>query len=176
MKLKYNKELFSRIRRGFTLIELLVVVLIIAVLAAVALPQYNKAVIKARFAEIETNLHTLYQAQKRYYLEHDEYATDLSQLDVEIPECHCIPGVCETCWYRIYLHIVNDKVIGGSIGQDAPGPNGELSLFEIGFGSGTNCSIKQDGTLFTYSNVPEKVRESLGFEKVMGGCTYYLHR
>ena len=62
---------------GFTLIELLVVVLIIGILSAVALPQYQKAVEKSRAAEALQMLRYMYQQKEAYRLENGtKYGND----------------------------------------------------------------------------------------------------
>ena len=73
----------SSIKNGFTLIELLVVVLIIGVLAAIALPQYQKAVAKSRGAELITMVKSLDTAQQAYFLATGRWANNFDLLDVD---------------------------------------------------------------------------------------------
>ena len=76
-KMKTNK--------GFTLIELLVVVLIIGILAAIAVPQYQLAVAKSKFSTLKEATIALKNAQEIYYLQNGTYAIRFDLLDINLP-------------------------------------------------------------------------------------------
>ena len=69
-------------KKGFTLIELLVVVLILGILAAMAMPQYFKAVERSRMTEAVTLMANIADAQQRKYMQVNRYATEYTGLDV----------------------------------------------------------------------------------------------
>ena len=70
---------------AFTLIELLVVVLIIGILSAIALPQYQKVVEKARAMQAVVIVKAIGDAQEAYYLANGEYTENLDDLDIDVP-------------------------------------------------------------------------------------------
>ena len=70
---------------AFTLIELLVVVLIIGILSAIALPQYQKAVDRTRATELIIQARNMKDLQEAYYLANGTYAADCEELAIDIP-------------------------------------------------------------------------------------------
>lgn len=73
---------------GFTLIELLVVVIIVAILAAVAVPAYGRYTFRARRSDAHTLLMRVADAQERWYATHNTYGAlaDLGYDDPAISE------------------------------------------------------------------------------------------
>ena len=71
--------------QAFTLIELLVVVLIIGILAAVALPQYQKAVEKSKATQAFVTLKSVQQAFEAYRLANGEYPTKFEDTAISLP-------------------------------------------------------------------------------------------
>ncbi|MFN8943878.1 MAG: type IV pilin protein [Pseudobdellovibrionaceae bacterium] len=63
---------------GFSLVELMVVVAIIGILATVAIPSVNKYMMKARQAEVKTNLSAIYSANKAFSVEYNGFGTHFS--------------------------------------------------------------------------------------------------
>jgi prepilin-type N-terminal cleavage/methylation domain-containing protein len=66
--------------KGFTLIELMIVVAIIAILAALAIPNFLSFVVKTRRTEVKTNLEGIYKAETSYFGEKDLYSNSFVEI------------------------------------------------------------------------------------------------
>lgn len=65
---------FRQRMRGFTLLELMIVVTVIAILAAIAFPAYNRYAFRARRADGQKLLMAIGNAEERYYAQQNKYA------------------------------------------------------------------------------------------------------
>lgn len=69
-----------RTKAGFTLIELMIVIAVMGILAGIAIPAYQKYLVRARLEDGKAKVSEVAQRLERYYSEQLTYVTDLKTL------------------------------------------------------------------------------------------------
>lgn len=69
-----KKLSFSRRRNGFTLIEVMITVVIIAILASIAIPSYQRYVIRAKRSAAQAQMMEIANRQQQFLLANRSYA------------------------------------------------------------------------------------------------------
>lgn len=73
-------------KKGFTLIELLIVVAIIAILAAIAVPNFLEAQVRSKVSRTKADLRTLVTALEVYYIDNNAYSSDRAGDGITAPK------------------------------------------------------------------------------------------
>jgi type IV pilus assembly protein PilA len=76
---------FHNRQKGFTLIELMIVVVIIGILAALAIPRFMSATVKAKESEAKTILKQIYTLERTYRQEVGAYSGVLATIGFDVP-------------------------------------------------------------------------------------------
>ncbi len=156
-----------RYTKGFTLIELLVVVLIISVLAAIALPQYEVAVQSSKVKRMMSIMKDIGSASERYKLANGSYTNRYDDLDISLS--------CENTTEGSYWQHCRIKGIPGSVGLF----NSGAVQYQSGFGVTLQLTLPAKWLCLSYTSggsgylgykkdLAEKVCQSSGFTKYYG--------
>ena len=167
-----NKSSLSAVLdvKAFTLIELLVVVLIIGILAAVALPKYEMAVMRSRYSTLKSLTRALYEAEQLYHMANGVYTSDMEVLSVDVSGCTLSANktTCTYPWGRCVADATNGRV---SCENTQTLQNGYAMYLGVGPNNstwGVNCWAFSTNKTDKYNQLCKKEG---GVFKTTGGCT-----
>ena len=128
-----------RDRKGFTLIELMIVVVLIAILAALAIPRFMNTTGKAKKSEAKTVLKQLYQCERMFFQEFEFYIAGANSAALEASSLDWnSPGADARYDYSVVVLGNTFTAIGTEIADaDADGvPNEQLTMDHLGVEGG----------------------------------------
>lgn len=153
--LLHEKGSRARQRRGFTLIELLIVVAIIAILAAIAVPNFLEAQIRSKVSRVKADERTLSVGIEQYCVDWNGYPEQFSRLlSVTTPVAYLTSLPRDP-----FMAAFNPPPPpGGGGGGRPPGPPGGFGVYRYGAmpiehsSRYALASVGPDTDIDTYSN------------------------
>ena len=128
-------------RHAFTLIELLIVVAIIAILAAIAVPNFLEAQMRSKVSRAKADMRSLATAVEAYSVDHNTYPTYSN------PEEELIGGLTSLTSPLAYISAIPRDALGPSYYPSASNPRSKFrpSFYELGSGKANVRSAGQGG-------------------------------
>jgi len=126
-------------KRGFTLMELLVVVLLIAILAAMATPQYMKVVEKQKGTSAVNLLASIGKSEERYFGVNEKYSNDFSDLDSDLVDYNSNAAATGPTYYSKYFTFQLEGLDDGTSKAVATRRGNESYILERNYTTGRTC-------------------------------------
>jgi type IV pilus assembly protein PilE len=124
----------QKIAQGFTLLELMIVVVIVAMLAAIAIPSYSQYVIRANRSDAQDKLSEVAFEQERFANRNRRYTLDMTQLGYaadpvrssqglyDVDAAICTGAAVETCVVMTATPVAGGRQAGtGTLSLDTRG-------------------------------------------------------
>jgi type II secretion system protein G len=120
--------------RGFTLIELLIVVAIIAILAAIAIPNLLEAQIRSKISRCVSEIRTMGEALEMYCVDYSRYPPDATQANTDPNLNSFLPRLTKLTTPVSYLTTIQEDIFTKDMMTDNDG--GTLCVYEVPWESG----------------------------------------